>query len=117
MMTDPVQVVAEARKSHSAFALGLDDNYYCICRKVVIHKQPYDARNYTDLRAQKAFDAHVNEAIVAALTAAGALMPDEAEQLRSDLLFQRQVTRRLSDDYVRLAETGLSRQAQRIGND
>lgn len=73
MPTDPVQVVAEARKAHSAYTWDADDNnYHCICRKVVHHRQRYDEG------AQEAFDAHVNEAIVAALKAAGALMPEEA---------------------------------------
>lgn len=68
-MPDPVQVVAEARGSHH-LVVGS-----CRCGEAFVHPL-----FHTTAR----FENHVNEAIVAALQAAGALMPEEAGAVRDD---------------------------------
>lgn len=62
-MTDPVQVVAEARLAHK----WIDEAGKCACGPLAPGELWWD---------------HQNGAIVAALKAAGALMPVEAEQER-----------------------------------
>lgn len=65
MPTDPVQVVAEAQCAHRQHG-----TQRCACgqRFAVVH-------------ALAEYERHRDEAIVAALEAAGALMPDDAERL------------------------------------
>lgn len=65
-MPDPVQVVAEARGIHRL------SGFECDCGERF--EEPY--------HTTAMYEKHVNAAIAAALQAAGALMPEEAEQER-----------------------------------
>lgn len=69
-MTDPVQVVTEAREAHRYIGQGA-----CSC----------GARRSRWADSDDSYAEHVNEAIVAALKAAGALMPEEAQKLRDEV--------------------------------
>lgn len=69
-MTDPVQVVAEAQKAHRWVSEYPPGSHHCSCGR----------------RGSPAwFSTHLSEAIVAALQAAGAFMPDEAERERDEM--------------------------------